>query len=137
MPAAALEAAAALDAALRRVGGQVVGRHLLGVVDAADDDRLVGVAFEEVDDHFLADARDVDHAPLLAGPGRADADPAGAVGVVLALAVPVELHLHAAVLVGEDLLAGRADDDGGLRALHDRLGRDAAAAGTAAPAGCR
>ena len=64
----------ALDAALRLVRRQPVGRHRLGVVDAADDDRLVGVAFEEVDDDFLADARDVDDAPLLAGP---DASPRG------------------------------------------------------------
>ena len=42
--------------------------------------------------------------------GRADANPARAVRVVLALAVPVELHLHAAVFVGEDLLARGPDD---------------------------
>ena len=48
---------------LRRVGRQVVGRHLLGVVDAAGDDRLVGVALQEVDDHLLADARDVRSTP--------------------------------------------------------------------------
>ena len=34
-----------------------------------------------------------------------DADPAGAVFILLALAVPVELHLHAAVFVHPDLLA--------------------------------
>ena len=51
-----------------------------------------------------------------------DADPARAVRVELPLAVPVELDLHAAVLVGEDLLALRADDDGGLRAAHGRPG---------------
>ena len=57
--------------------------------------------------------------PAQTGP---DADPARAVGVVLALAVPVELDLHPAVLVGEDLLAGRADHDGRLRPLDERLG---------------
>ena len=49
--------------ALRRVGRQVPRRHLLGVVDAAGDERLVRVAFEEVDDHLLADARDVRSTP--------------------------------------------------------------------------
>src|SRR5262249_24207089 len=71
----------------------------------------------------LADARDVDDAPLLAGPQGADADPAGAVLVELAVAVPVELDLHAAVLVGEDLLAVGADDDGGLGAVDAGPGR--------------
>ena len=42
-----------------------------------------GVALQEVDDHLLADARDVDRAPLLARPERGHADPAGAVDVVL------------------------------------------------------
>ena len=73
-------------------------------------------------------------APLLAGPGRRHADPARAVGVVLALPVPVELDLHPAVLVGEDLLAGIADDDGRLRPLDAglgvvRAGRNGSAAG--------
>src|SRR5262249_12836225 len=77
-----------LDVALVLLVGQLVSGHLLGVEDAADDDRLVGVAFQETDQHLLADARDVQGAPLLAGPGRGDADPAGAFGVALALAVP-------------------------------------------------
>src|SRR5205807_1416029 len=48
--------------------------------------------------------------------------PARAVLVLLALAVPEELHLDAAVLVGVQLLAGGADDDGGLRP-HDHRAR--------------
>ena len=52
----------------------------------------------------------------------ADADPAGAVGVILALAVPVELDFHAAVLVGEDLVARVTDDDRGLGTLDDGRG---------------
>jgi hypothetical protein len=84
-------------------------------------DGLVGVAFQEIDDDFLADPRDVDDTPLLVRPGGSDADPARAVGVVLPLPVSVELDLHAAALVGEDLLAGRADDDGRPRPLDERL----------------
>ena len=48
---------------LRGVGRQLPRRHLLGVVDAAGDERLVRVAFEEVDHHLLADARDVRSTP--------------------------------------------------------------------------
>ena len=57
-----------------------------------------------------------------AGPGGRHADPAGAVGVVLALAVPGELDLHPAVLVGEDLVARVADDDGRLGPVDRRPG---------------
>src|SRR6185369_7867439 len=110
-------AAPALDAALRLLRRQVVRRHHVRVVDAAYDDRLIGIAFLERDDHLLVDARDVDRAPVASRPVRPDADPARAVDVVLPLAVPVELHLHAAVLVGEDLLPRRTDDDRGLRPL--------------------
>src|SRR5207244_9378931 len=74
------------------------------------------------DDDFLADARDVDHPPLLAGPGSADATPARAVGIVLALRVPMELDFHATVLVGEDFLPGRTDHHRRLSSLYHRLG---------------
>src|SRR5690606_9180447 len=113
---AAALARTALDAALGGIGGQVVGHGLLGVVDAAGDDRPVGVAFQKADDHLLADARDVHRAPVLAGPVLRHADPAGAVFVALVVAVPVEVHLHPAVLVGPDFLTFRADHQGGLRA---------------------
>ena len=54
--------------------------------------------------------------------GVADAGPARAVGVVLALAVPGELDLDPAVLVGEDLVSRIADDDGRLGPLDDGPG---------------
>src|SRR5207245_4175169 len=92
----AFEAAAALDAALRFVVGQLPRRHVLGIVDATDDDGLIGIAFEEINDDLMPDARNVDYPPILAGPGRRHADPAGAILVLLALAVPVELNLDAA-----------------------------------------
>ena len=44
---------------------------------------LIDIAFHEIHDHFLADARNVDRAPLLARPERGHAHPAGAVDVVL------------------------------------------------------
>jgi hypothetical protein len=70
---------AALDAGLGAVRRQVVRRHLLGVVDAPGDQRLVRIALEEGDDHLLADAGNRDDAPVLAGPVLRDANPAGAV----------------------------------------------------------
>src|SRR5439155_406772 len=117
----ALQAAAALDAALGFVVGKLVGRHLVGIVHAADDNGLVGIALEEIDDHFLTNAGDVNHAPLLAGPGSAYAHPAGAIGIVLALTVPVELYFHAAVLVREDFFPRGTDYGRGVRAVHKRL----------------
>ena len=70
-----LFAAAALDAALRLIGGQRIGRHVVGVVDAAGDDRLVGVAFQKVDDHFLADAGNVHARPTVCRPRLARRGP--------------------------------------------------------------
>src|SRR5262249_10560260 len=99
------------------------GWHGQRIVDPAGDNRLVGVAFQKIDDHLLADARDVDAAPGGAGPGLRDADPAGAVLVALAMPVPVELHLHPAILVGEDLLARGAGHSRGLRPADDRAQR--------------
>src|SRR5262249_14365647 len=52
-----------------------------------------------------------------------DADPARAVFVLLALAVPEELHLHPAVLIDINLLATRPDDDRRLRPADDGPGR--------------
>src|SRR5262249_22547117 len=68
-----------LERGFRLVVRQVVGRHLIAVVDAAGDDREIGVAFEEADDHFLSDPRQEERAPALAGPVLRDADPARAV----------------------------------------------------------
>jgi hypothetical protein len=78
-------AAAGDDAGLRLVGGQIPGRHLVGVIDAADDDRLVGIAFQEIDQHFLADAGNGHPAIILARPHLGDTTPAGAVFVLLAV----------------------------------------------------
>src|SRR5262249_40576609 len=94
--------------------------HLVRIVNAADDDRLVRVAFLKSDDNFLTDPRPEKCSPAFTGPDLRDADPAGAVRVLLALSVPVELDLHAAVLVSEDFLTRRSDDDRGLRPLDKR-----------------
>src|SRR5207237_1680685 len=102
-----LQAAARLDAALRLVLRQRVGGHHLGVIDTADDDRPIRVAFQEGDHDLLADAGPEEGPPALARPRLGDADPAGVGAGLLVLgvaAVPEKPHLDPAVLVGEDLL---------------------------------
>src|ERR1017187_8987871 len=91
-----------------------VRRHLVGVVDAPENDRLVRVSVEEIDDHLLADPWPEGGAPAAPRDGLPDPNPARAVGVVFPLAVPVKLHLDTAVLVREYFLAGRPDDDSSL-----------------------
>ena len=43
---------------------------------------------------------------------------------MLSVPVPVKLDLHPAVLIGPNLLAGLASDDGGLGSLDEGFGRD-------------
>ena len=112
-----------LEAALRLVGGQRVGRRLVGVVNPARDDGAVEVAFDEVDDHLLADPWDLDEPPVFARPGARDTHPTGAGFVLLPVAVPMELHLHAPVAVHPDLFAGLTHDDGGLGSRGNGLHR--------------
>ena len=112
------------DACARRDGGRArglaraVGRRVVRVEDPPEHVGPVRVALLERDEHLVADLRHPEGAARAAD-GLDDADPGGAVLVVAALAVPVELHLHAPEAVGVDLRARRADDDGGLRAVHD------------------
>src|ERR1051326_3309109 len=93
-------------------GRQPERRRLHGIVDPSGDDGTVRIALEKIDNHFLPDARDMQAAPTFARPWIADANPAGAVLVVLPLAVPEELHLHAAVLIGVNLLTRRPPPPG-------------------------
>ena len=123
--AAAADGGAGLERAHRLVVGERVGRHHVGVVDAADADGLIGIALFKGDDDFLADTGDGDEPEVLAGPRHGATDPAGAGAVVLGGAIPEELDLDAAVFIGIDLLTGGTDDNGGLRAVDDRFGRDA------------
>src|SRR6266540_1932196 len=102
-----------------------VGGHLVGIIDAADDDRTVRVALQEIDDHFLPDTRVMNGAPTLAGPVRRDSNPTGAVDVVFTFAIPVELDFYPAVLIRENLFSPRADHDRRLRTLDQRAGSHA------------
>jgi hypothetical protein len=128
----------AAKAAESRLIGQCPGRQVRLVVHTARADGQIRVAAEEVDDHFLPDAGDMNAAQLVARPRRADAQPAGAVLVLLANAIPGELNLDAAQLVSPQVLPFGADDQRGLRTtglrfaarryraqgLVDRMGRE-------------
>src|SRR5262249_46941431 len=64
------------DTADDRTARHTERRHLLSVINAAGDDRLIRVAFQEINDDFLADSWNRDSAPALPGPWVRDADPA-------------------------------------------------------------
>ena len=99
------------------VVGEAPRGHLVGVVDATGDDRVVRVAVDVFDDDFLSNPGRVDDAKVRSRPWVADAYPAARLFVILAVTIPRKLDLHASVRVGVDFLTGRADDDGDLRAL--------------------
>ena len=81
--------------------GQIVGHLVVAIVDASGHKRPVGIAFEEFDDHFHADAGNELSAPLLARPDLGYANRAG----FLRFPIPVELDPDMPVLVGRDFLA--------------------------------
>ncbi len=102
---------------------ELVRRRGRGREDAAHHDGSIGIAAEEVDEHLLTDARDVERAEARARPGLVHRDPTGARLVVLAVAIPVEFDADAPELVGVDLLAGRSGDGRALDAERARLRR--------------
>src|SRR5690554_7303076 len=120
--AVAAGAAQALEQAAGLVFRQLTGHRVSAVVQAATDQRLVRVAFEEADQHLHADTRDGDAAPVVAGPAAGHPQPAAGVGVGLALAVPVELDLDAALFVAVDFFAGGAGDHRSLLAQRAGFG---------------
>src|SRR5690554_6581931 len=120
--AVAAGAAQALEDGSGLVRGQLTGHRVGAVVQAAGDQGLVGVAFQKTDQHFHADARDGDAAPVVAGPAAGHPQPATGVGVGLAFAVPVELDLDPALFVTVDFFAGGAGDYGGLLTQHAGFG---------------
>src|SRR5690606_39964390 len=120
--AVAAGAAQALEDGSGLVRGQLTGHRVGAVVQAAGDQGLVGVAFQKTDQHFHADARDGDAAPVVAGPAAGHPQPAAGVGVDLAFAVPVELDLDPALFVAVDFFTGGAGDHRGLLAQHPGFG---------------
>ena len=104
--------------AWQRAGLAERGRLLELVIDAPGNERQVGVAVQVLDDDLLADARQQRLAPGGAGQAARHADPARTVFVGRRVAIPAEMDLHLAVLVGPDLAPGGAGDDRGLRPDH-------------------
>ena len=103
-------------------GWQFVWRDVVGVVGAAGDDGLVGIALQKADHHFLTDPGDGHGSPGDAGPALADSDPAAGSLIVLAFQIPGELDFDPAMFVTVDFLAFRPCDSGYLRAVHPGLG---------------
>src|SRR3954469_23502065 len=86
------------DRLLRR---QVIGQLVLVVIDGADDQGPVRIAFQKFDDYFLSDARNDLTAPFLAGPDLSNAQPARP----LFLPVPKKSYIDFAEVFDVDLLA--------------------------------
>src|SRR3984957_7807782 len=105
--------------------GKLVGHSLVSVVDATGDKRAIGVAFHKTDHHFLTHAGNPHGAPSLAAPGLGNPTPAGAVFILLALRVPIELDFDAAVFIDPDFFSGLTHHQCSLRTLNKRLRRDA------------
>src|SRR6266508_954747 len=114
-------ARASFDAALGLFFRQFVGRHLAGVVDAADADRLVGIAFEKINDYLVPNTRKKYCTPSFTCPVLRYAYPARAIFVPFSIPVPVELYFQPPVFVGKDLLTFRTHHDRRLSSLDDRF----------------
>ncbi|SAK99808.1 hypothetical protein AWB80_07730 [Caballeronia pedi] len=118
----------ALERGAGHLRRQFVRRRQRGVVDAADHERLIRIAFDEMHQHFLSDARQEERPVALAGPGLRDAHPAALQRLARRFRselLPMKLHLDAAVFVGMDLFAFRPDDHRRLRPRHARARRAA------------
>jgi hypothetical protein len=111
------------------VGGQVPGGHGGGVGHHGGDDGAVGVAVQELDDHFGAYPGDAGGAKVGPAPGGGYPYPGGAFVVKAAYPIPVELYAYPAILVGVDLLARGAYHQGGLQAVDFGLNGVVAAPG--------
>ncbi|CAM3557419.1 hypothetical protein PSFL111601_28300 [Pseudomonas floridensis] len=120
--AVAARTAQGLEHAAGLVGGQRVGRGVFGVVQATADQRLVGITFQKGHQHFHADPGDAQAAVTVTGPTGRHAQPATALLVGLAFAVPVKLHPDPAMPVAVNLFACRARDDSRLAAGNARFG---------------
>src|SRR6516164_894854 len=96
--------------------------HLFGIIDTPNDDWLVRVALNKSNKHFLAEPRPERGSPTLSRKRLPNPDPAGAVLVVFAFAIPIELHFYPAVFVDKDLLSGRAGNKSVLDPRDKRHG---------------
>src|SRR5690606_8141976 len=95
------------------------------VINPPQHNRPIRATADKVDDNFILNPWQLQATKAATGPWAGDADPAGAVFIFLAVAVPMELHLDAAVFIGPDFLALRAYYARGLRAVGTGDRRDA------------
>src|SRR5262245_60156141 len=100
-----------------------IWRHMVGIEHAANNNRLVGIASLKRHDHFVSDTGNVSRSPSFSGPECCHANPTGAVLIIFPLTIPMELHFHPAILVGENLFPFRPNNDGSLCPLDKRFGR--------------
>src|SRR5437867_4308899 len=78
-----------------------VWRHLISVIHAANYDRLIWIAFKKINDHFLTNPWPERCSPALTSPRLCHPHPARTVRIVLAFTVPMKLHLHSSIFIGE------------------------------------
>ena len=114
-----------LDARESHVPGQFKRRHILGIVDTAHDERSIRISFLEGNHNLIPDPRPEKRPVAIAGPRLRHAHPAGAVRIVLAVAVPVKLHLDPAEWIDKRLGAGGPTYHRRLRAVDARSTRRA------------
>src|SRR5438132_5685470 len=112
-----------LKAAHDLTGWQIIRWHLFCVINRADDQRLVGIAFEKSHDDFLPNTRQSDPTPVLASPRGSHSDETGRVFVVFTFAIPMELHFDPPVFIGVDFLAFWAGHYCRLQTLNHWLRR--------------
>ncbi len=110
----------------RLVLGQLNWRHILRVVDAADNERLVGIALDESDHDFMPHTRPEESAPCRSCPDLRNANPARTGGIPLTVPIPVKLHLNTAIFVYKQLTVLWPHHRSRLHAVHYRTGSDAA-----------
>lgn len=108
----------ALDTRKRFLARQPPRRHQQGVVYPAGNDGPVRVAFHIFDDNFLPDTGNLDKSEIVTRPGVGNAHPAGGFFIVCALTIPMELHFHAAILVGEYFFVAGPGDPGRIAGLQ-------------------
>ena len=87
------------------------GHTVFTVVNSTSHNRAIWISVKETDQNFLANARQIHHAPALTGMHLRHTDPEAAVVVLLASTVPRKLNFDATIFVRVDFLASRPNHD--------------------------
>src|SRR5262249_55924204 len=119
--AAAARRSVGLDPTNHPRFGKTCRRHLLGVVHATYDKRLVGITFQEINNDLLADPGYSDRSVPFSSPGLRHSNPAGPVLVFLSFPGPMELPLLSTILIRIDFFSRRTYDYCSLATLHKWL----------------